>query len=270
VRIVDNMLGAFLAIASNPLFAILLALVLVPLVTSETISLVNALSIGGAWVIAVAWLARSAPLKDFLVPSRFLIVVLLAAILAAGGIKFGHWSTTKWKVHHQEAPKSEAQAKDENPKVVEPEDRPLTPSPAPKDHHRATPPPKDSIPEKTTTPEPSAPLLEQVRVISVREIPSTIPEAPYGMEIALQTSVPLQPILLNIKCSSELAYVEFFPTPNYTGMTAGGANPANEDKTVAVVNMTSPAFVPQYAMIVRMFSKEKNSFVGFKYQAGHP
>jgi hypothetical protein len=269
VRIVDNMLGTFLAIVSNPLFAIIVALVLVPLVTSETISLVNALSIGGAWVVAVAWLARSAPLKDFLVPSRFLIVVLLAAVLAAGGIKFGHWSTTKWKVHHQDAVKSEPQAKDETPKVVEPVDKPPTPSPALKEHHKAKP-PSDSVPEKKQVPDTPAPQLEQVRVISVRDIPSTSSDAAFGLEIALQTSVPLQPILLNIKCSSEIAYVLYSPTPNYSGMVVGGANPANEDKTVAVVNMESPAFVPQYAMIVKIFSKEKNSFVSFKYLAGHP
>src|ERR1700722_1161675 len=118
VRIVDNILGAFLAIVSNPLFSIIVALILVPLVTSETISLVNALSIGGAWIVAVAWVARSAPLKDIPVPSRFLIVMLLAAILAVSGIKFGHWSTQKWEAHHKETaePKHE-ESKKELPKI---------------------------------------------------------------------------------------------------------------------------------------------------------
>lgn len=101
VRIMDMVFGTFLDIVSNPLFAIILTLVLVPLVTSETISLINALSMGSAWVIAVAWLARSSPLKDFPVPSRFMMVMSLAAIFAICGMSLGRWSTKQWEAHHK-------------------------------------------------------------------------------------------------------------------------------------------------------------------------
>jgi hypothetical protein len=129
VRIIDVVLSAFLNIVSNPVFAIILALVLVPLVTSERISLVNAISIAAAWVVAVAWLTRSAPLKDLPVPSRFLLMICLAMLLAIGGIKLGHWSTHEWEAHHKEPPPNKAEdlSNKTEPKTVAPETKPIEP-----------------------------------------------------------------------------------------------------------------------------------------------
>ncbi len=158
VRVVDAILSIFLGIVSSPLFSIILALVLVPLVTSETMSLVNAVSISGAWVVAVAWLARSAPLKDFPVPSRFLIVALLAIILAVSGIKLGHWSTQKSEAHHKE--RSEAAVKNEEPKN------------SPNAHDNVPPtiePPSKANTSKATPTHPVAPLVRQ------RSVPTLIP-----------------------------------------------------------------------------------------------
>jgi hypothetical protein len=59
IRRVDKVLSSFLAIVSHALFAIILALVLVVLVGSGTISAINAVSIGIAWLIAVVWMAKS-------------------------------------------------------------------------------------------------------------------------------------------------------------------------------------------------------------------
>jgi predicted neutral ceramidase superfamily lipid hydrolase len=93
IRRLDNTLDSFLATVSNPLFSTILTLVLAVLLRSERISLINAISVVVAWLIAVVWLVRSGPLKKFPVPSRFFILVLFSGILAISGIKLGHWPT---------------------------------------------------------------------------------------------------------------------------------------------------------------------------------
>lgn len=89
-RVLDWILENFLAFVSHPAFALIAALVLVPLVDSGKISLVNAFCAWGAWVIAVIWISRTVKFLPIL--SRFVVVFGLAAILAVGSSALVRWS----------------------------------------------------------------------------------------------------------------------------------------------------------------------------------
>jgi len=111
---------------------------------------------------------------------------------------------------------------------------------------------------------------EEVRVTDVREIRSPHQDAPHGLEILLQTTSRLQPIHLNIKCSEPIQYVDVFPTEDFTGFVKSGAGTVPNAPNTAAVSLSEPAFVPEHAMVVRIYSKTENRFESFSYQAGHP
>lgn len=111
---------------------------------------------------------------------------------------------------------------------------------------------------------------EEVRVIEAREIPSRHDDAPYGLEILFQTTVRLQPITLNVECSEPIQYVEVMPTQDFTGSFVYGAAPVPTAPKIAAVTLSEPAFVPEHAMVVRVYSKTKNQYKSFRYEAGHP
>jgi len=116
----------------------------------------------------------------------------------------------------------------------------------------------------------AASTIEQVRVVGTREIPSPHQDAPYGLEILFQTTVPLSPITLNIECAAPVQYVEVMPSQDFTGTVAWGGRPVPGAPNIAAVTMTQPAFLPEHAMAVRIFSKTRNQYRNFRYQAGHP
>jgi hypothetical protein len=111
---------------------------------------------------------------------------------------------------------------------------------------------------------------EEVRIVEMRPIKSRYEDAPNGLEILLQTNVPLQPIYLNIKCSEPVQHVEVFPTEDFTGFFKYCAGIVPNKPNVAAISLADPAFVPEHAMIVRVYSKTENRVLGFTYQAGYP
>jgi hypothetical protein len=111
---------------------------------------------------------------------------------------------------------------------------------------------------------------EEVRIVEMRPIKSRYEDAPNGLEILLQTNVPLQPIYLNVKCSEPVQHVEVFPTEDFTGFFKYGAGIVPNEPNVAAISLADPAFVPEHAMIVRVYSKTENRVLGFTYQAGYP
>ena len=116
----------------------------------------------------------------------------------------------------------------------------------------------------------AASTIEQVRVVSTRDIPSRYEDAPYGLEVLFQTTVPLSPIMLNIECAAPVEHVEVMPSQNYTGAISFGAQPVPGAPNVAAVTMAQPVFLPEHAMVVRIFSKTRNEYRRFKYQGTHP
>jgi hypothetical protein len=113
-------------------------------------------------------------------------------------------------------------------------------------------------------------MREEVRVTEVREIPSRYEDAPNGLEIVFQATAPLQPIYLNVKCSDPIQYVEVFPTEDFTGFIKSAAGTVPNAPNIAAVSLSEPAFIPEHAMLVRVYSKTKNRFESFTYQAEHP
>lgn len=92
VQFVDSSMERLLSIVSHGAFALIVALVLVVLVSTEKISLINAVCIGGAWGVSMLWAARAPTLLKLAVGTRLLSLALIGAVLAFGFRALGIWA----------------------------------------------------------------------------------------------------------------------------------------------------------------------------------
>jgi hypothetical protein len=81
----------------HPAFALILAVVLVVLVTTNVISLIVAFSIGIAWVVSMLWIARSNLVKGLTVFSRLVLLLVIGLLLLGIGNRFGNWALEEYK-----------------------------------------------------------------------------------------------------------------------------------------------------------------------------
>ena len=92
VQRTDKVLGAVFYVVSHGAFALIVALLLVVLVTSDKISATVALCVGGAWLVAFVWIARSQTIRELTVFSRLFFVAVTGLSLAGMAMAFGGWA----------------------------------------------------------------------------------------------------------------------------------------------------------------------------------
>lgn len=97
VRIVDKFI-------SSPVFAVILSLVLLVLGVAG-IAWIVLVAVLAAWAVCFLWIARSTPIQNLTVISRFGALTLLGFMLAVAGRSFGQWAI---KQHHNETSESTA------------------------------------------------------------------------------------------------------------------------------------------------------------------
>jgi len=88
----DKVLEALFSLVTNPAFAIIAALLLVPLVATNVINLMVGISIFAAWLVALLWIARTRAVKGLTVGFRLAFICIAGFILAASGSSLGKWS----------------------------------------------------------------------------------------------------------------------------------------------------------------------------------
>jgi hypothetical protein len=149
---IDIALETLFRTFGNPVFGVIVALLLVALVATNAIPLIVAVSVGAAWLIAVIWLARLAPVKSLTVISRWLIVLIGGAVFAVAANDFGKWTVAQYQ-NQRKAELAESQRENEAPArtaTVPPDEststegREVTAAPVPKKKPSR---PSDSQPE---------------------------------------------------------------------------------------------------------------------------
>jgi hypothetical protein len=94
---IDNVLETLFQGFGHGAFGVFAALLLVVLVATSIIPTIIAVSLGAAWLIAVVWLARLAPLKSLTVISRWVLVLFGGAIFAVAANSFGTWAVAQYQ-----------------------------------------------------------------------------------------------------------------------------------------------------------------------------
>jgi hypothetical protein len=86
--------------------------------------------------------------------------------------------------------------------------------------------------------------VEQLKLFSEVEN-STHTDAPYAMKVTLQSTTPIDPLRVAIRCTHEIKYVEMsyhvMPSPDFG---YGGIEPYKDDHTIVIVNMTGNGKAP--------------------------
>jgi hypothetical protein len=97
--VADRVLTWIYDICAAPAFAIIVALLLVPLVISGAISLITSVSVAAAWGIAVLWIARSDQVRKLTIIKRIAVVLGCAAVIAIMGRWYIRWTLIAYAQH---------------------------------------------------------------------------------------------------------------------------------------------------------------------------
>ena len=93
----DSFLEWLFSLVTNAAFAIIVAFLLVVLVATNVINVIVAVSIAGAWSVALIWIARSKSLKSLTILSRWVLVSAIGGVLGLVGSAFGDWALKQYK-----------------------------------------------------------------------------------------------------------------------------------------------------------------------------
>jgi len=99
------------------------------------------------------------------------------------------------------------------------------------------------------------PPVAALHIVAQRRITSTVEGAPYGLEVAIQTSVTLDSVTINLICSGPVVSASIVPGADYTGIAATNAGVAPGYDNIVIAYMKSPPFIPDRPLIVRMYSR---------------
>ena len=102
----------------------------------------------------------------------------------------------------------------------------------------------------------TAPTIERIQY-NQKMISSPFDDAPYGLEIVVQTNVTLPRLLLNLHCAKPVLHGEIIPGANYTGMYPWGAEQVPGQPNVFSVTLDLPV-PPERPAIVRLYSRDAN------------
>lgn len=115
------------------------------------------------------------------------------------------------------------------------------------------------VPPGSLTRQVEPPKIEGLRFTS-RRIPSAVKDAPYGLEITIQTDISTQPSRFLLYCDGPVAQTDWF-----AGMSSiAGVNTLPNDPKVVQADVTMPAIAPQNPLVVTLFSKDAVKVIGIK------
>ncbi|HKQ05481.1 MAG TPA: hypothetical protein VJ464_10135 [Blastocatellia bacterium] len=97
---VDRVSGAVYEIICNPIFSIIVALLLVVLVATGVVNLIVSVAIVADWVLSVFWIARSGVVRKISIPSRLIVLIGSGLLLAFLGERLGSWALDKYDQQH--------------------------------------------------------------------------------------------------------------------------------------------------------------------------
>jgi len=105
-------------------------------------------------------------------------------------------------------------------------------------------------PEQTQSLPPA--VVEHVRIIQ-RRAASDKSDAPFGLQVIMQTDVPIQPVAFRVEFDHEISDGEAFIVGEgaYTSMTTGFSN----DRKAFLFSFHTPAFTPNSSLVVSVQSK---------------
>lgn len=98
----DGMLGWLFGIFKHPIFGLIAALILAVLTLAGAVNIFVAISVGGAWLLSVVWVARSKAVRSLTILLRLIVVVGIAAVFAIASITFGRWALAKYQETKQQ------------------------------------------------------------------------------------------------------------------------------------------------------------------------
>lgn len=94
--------------ATHPAFAVVLALLLVGFVISGAVTIVVSVSVYGAWLIAVLWLAHSETVKRINILPRFILVFGFAALAAFAANRYVNWCLLNYTANQPKVVQSDS------------------------------------------------------------------------------------------------------------------------------------------------------------------
>lgn len=113
------------------------------------------------------------------------------------------------------------------------------------------------IPTPTATPTEPAAIQSELRA-SQKRVDSQYPEAPYGLQVIIQTNVPIQPTGLLVHCNGEIYKGQFFVAGQPVMMSVGEGWKGSDYQ----LQFGSPPFTPQSPVVVTLFSKSPIKVIG--------
>ena len=128
---------------------------------------------------------------------------------------------------------------------------PTRPEPKPKPEPRSEPPSK-AEPEPAPREPLGPPTVEHVR-ITQRRAPSNKADAPYGLQVILQTDTTIQPAAFKIDCDGQISEGRFFVAGQAAMMSV--AHGLSEDKKTFQFSFRFPPFTPESPIVVTLLSK---------------
>ena len=116
---------------------------------------------------------------------------------------------------------------------------------------------------------PPVPKIEGIEILDQEPLlTSPYKDAPYGVKVIIQTKTELQPVKFGIECDKEVAYGEFSPGADYTGIIVStpGRLTNSRDNSIKTNSwgwkVNDPKFVPETPWIVRLYGKEPLRVIG--------
>ena len=123
---IDSFLELLFSVVTNGAFSVIVAFLLVVLAATNVINKIVAVSIAGAWLVALVWIARSKSLKSLTILSRWVLVSGIGIVLGVAGNDFGSWAMKQY--NQQKLSERNIQPTDEKPSAkpseIEPESAP--------------------------------------------------------------------------------------------------------------------------------------------------
>jgi hypothetical protein len=96
-------------------------------------------------------------------------------------------------------------------------------------------------------------VVEHVRIVQ-RRAASDDPNAPYGLQVVMQTDVTMQPVAFKVECDHEITQAKAFIVGEGLYMSVGTAY--SSDRRAFMFSWKYPPFTPSSSLIVNLLSKD--------------
>lgn len=96
-------------------------------------------------------------------------------------------------------------------------------------------------------------VVEHIRIVQ-RRAASDDPNAPYGLQVVMQTDVTMQPVAFKVECDHEITQAKAFIVAEGAYMSVGTSY--SSDRKSFMFSWKYPPFTPSSSLIVTLLSKE--------------